>query len=191
VPYEKFVRGGEPDVGYHFAVYSVGSSICSRSDDQQEALRILGSSFPKADEIKMSVYRDPLFFDQGESSERIKCPFCEKELDNEWFGKAMNRAYGKKNRDLRIKLLCCGKGSSLNDLTYEWPAGFARFVLEARNPLMGDPLPKGEVPPRLPLAELRKMHRRENLETEKVLQKVRQTLERILKTELRRIWARY
>src|SRR5262249_13741059 len=117
--------------------------------------------------------------------------FCERELDKEWFGKAMDRAYEKKNWDLTIKLPCCGKGSSLNDLKYEWPAGFARFVLEARNPLMGDPLPKGEVPPRVPLADLRKMHRRQNLETEKMLQKVRQTLEKILKTELRRIWARY
>jgi hypothetical protein len=157
-------------------------------EDQQEALKIFGSSFPKADEIKMSVYRDARFFDQGENFESVSCPFCEKELDKEWFWKA---TYQKRNWDLRVKLPCCGKGSSLNDLKYESPAGFARFVLEASNPLMGDPLPKGAVPPRLPLAEVRKMQRRQNLETEKVLQKVRQNLEEILKTELRRIWARY
>lgn len=56
---------------------------------------------------------------------------------------------------------------------------------------MGDPLPKDEVPPRLTVAELRKTRRRENLETEKMLQKVQQTLEKTLKTELRKIWARY
>lgn len=65
-------------------------------EDQQEALEIFGSSFPKADEIKISVYRDTLFFDQGGNFERIKCPNCDKELDNEWFGKAMDRAYQKK-----------------------------------------------------------------------------------------------
>jgi hypothetical protein len=29
---------------------------------------------------------------------------------------------------------CCGSRVSLNDLRYEWPAGFARLVLEAWNP---------------------------------------------------------
>jgi hypothetical protein len=32
---------------------------------------------------------------------------------------------------------CCDALVSLNDLTYDWPVGFARFELEAWNPQRG------------------------------------------------------
>ena len=31
---------------------------------------------------------------------------------------------------------CCGAATSLHDLDYDWPAGFARFVLQAREPAL-------------------------------------------------------
>jgi len=38
-----------------------------------------------------------------------------------------------------VTLPCCGAGSHLEELRYEWPQGFARFVLEARNANIGGP----------------------------------------------------
>ena len=38
----------------------------------------------------------------------------------------------------RLKSASCGTAVSLNDLRYEWPAGFAKFVLEAMNPNVMD-----------------------------------------------------
>ncbi len=35
---------------------------------------------------------------------------------------------------LGVTTPCCTSQTTLNDLVYDWPAGFARFVLEARNP---------------------------------------------------------
>jgi hypothetical protein len=32
---------------------------------------------------------------------------------------------------------CCGAATSLNDLVYEWPQGFARWALEIMNPGRG------------------------------------------------------
>jgi hypothetical protein len=32
---------------------------------------------------------------------------------------------------------CCGHVSSLNDLQYDWPQGFARFGIDAMNPNIG------------------------------------------------------
>ena len=50
----------------------------------------------------------------------------------------MDKAYEKTRfADLTITLPCCGNVSSLNDVLYEWPTGFARFQLKARNPGKG------------------------------------------------------
>jgi hypothetical protein len=50
----------------------------------------------------------------------------------------------------KIILPRCHEASDLNDLVYEWPAGFARFVLEAENPDPAEWLPR-EVQERLEL----------------------------------------
>lgn len=46
----------------------------------------------------------------------------------------MDAAYASHFADLTTTTPCCGASGSLNDLHYEWPAGFARFTLEALNP---------------------------------------------------------
>ena len=52
-----------------------------------------------------------------------------------WWGQEMDRVYQVNGfQDLNILLPCCQRTSSLNDLIYDWPAGFARFLLEARSP---------------------------------------------------------
>lgn len=40
--------------------------------------------------------------------------------------------------NLVVMMPCCGSELSLNDLRYDWPAGFARFSLEALNPNVYD-----------------------------------------------------
>lgn len=39
-----------------------------------------------------------------------------------------------------IRVPCCGAVTSLSDLDYRWPAGFARFVLEASEPTLAGTL---------------------------------------------------
>ncbi len=72
----------------------------------------------------------------------------------------MNAAYETEFRELDTITPCCASNVSLNDLVYEWPAGFARFSLEALNPNIRD------------------------LEGE-----VLRDLEAILSCQLKRIWA--
>jgi hypothetical protein len=38
---------------------------------------------------------------------------------------------------LRVTTPCCGTRTSLNQIAYSWPAGFARYTLEALNPGVG------------------------------------------------------
>ncbi len=103
---------------------------------QQLALSTLKQDAPEADEIKVCVSDVPTFIDCGANFERVVCPTCKTVL-NEWWQTAMDRAATTNFRDLMIMTPCCRTHTSLNDLRYEWPAGFARFVLEAQNPNIG------------------------------------------------------
>lgn len=127
----------------------------------QRARDLLVAFFPGANEIRLIVTEEVRFVDQGQNWERVLCPICGTELDSEWWQQAMDAAYQRGFTDLLVNLPCCGAVSSLNDLQYEWPAGFARFVLEARSP-GGD-----------------------------IDDKQLKILEKALGCKLRKIWARY
>ena len=117
---------------------------------------------PDADEVTTSTTGEVEFIDQGGNFERVSCPLCGSEVAIEWWQERMEEAYAEKFSDLVVSMPCCGARSSLNDLDYQGPAGFSRFVLQALNPNVTD------------------------LQAEQVSQ-----LSDILQTPLRRIWAHY
>ena len=111
------------------------SPECVPSDAAlQQARALIASLFPGANEIDLKATAEVRFVDQGENWERVLCPVCGNELDPGWWRKAMHTAHRTGFTDLSVKLPCCGAVSSLNDLHYEWPAGFARFVIKVYNP---------------------------------------------------------
>ena len=57
----------------------------------------------------------------------------------------MDEAYKSRFSDLSLIMPCCGKATDLNALRYEWPAGFARFVLRAQNADIGGFLPASDL----------------------------------------------
>ena len=50
----------------------------------------------------------------------------------------MDTAWDTHFSNLTVIASCCGASVSLNELRYVWPAGFARFALEAMNPNIRD-----------------------------------------------------
>jgi hypothetical protein len=68
------------------------------------------------------------FVDQGENFESVACPACEEMLDMEWWQERMGEA--SESHVLEVTVPCCAATTTLDDLVYEMPAGFARFVLE-------------------------------------------------------------
>jgi hypothetical protein len=71
--------------------------------------------------------------------ETVSCPACGTVLDDDWWTRAMDATYGERGfADLRVTVPCCGAATSLNDLTYHFPQGFARFVLSAFEPQVSD-----------------------------------------------------
>lgn len=101
------------------------------------------------------------FIDQGANWKRVTCPICNSVIDDSWWQVEMDKAYANNFTDLEIVSPCCGSKISLNDLYYEWPAGFARFSIEIRNP-------------------------NENVDAE-----ILGELENIIGTTLKKIWAHY
>ncbi len=100
----------------------------------EQARNLFASYLPKAREIHIEVYEHVEFIHQGGNWERVLCPICARELDVVWWGYAMDAAFKTRFADLQVTTPCCKSTLSLNDLHYDWPAGFARFVLQAEDP---------------------------------------------------------
>lgn len=100
---------------------------------QLQASGLVRLRFPDT-EVNLLVTEETEFVDPGTNLEKIECPFCGTEIETSWWQQAMDAADKTKFTDLSVLLPCCGEYSSLYDLHYHWPAGFARFTLEIVNP---------------------------------------------------------
>jgi hypothetical protein len=78
------------------------------------------------------------FIHSGGNFDSVFCPRCwaiANDTDG-WWDSAMSAA-GDIHRgfpDLALTTPCCGYQTSLNELIYSWPCGFARFTLSVMNP---------------------------------------------------------
>lgn len=99
----------------------------------QSVLEFLKANI-KSDKIESIIQDSPVFVDCGSNLERILCPHCKVQQDFEWWGKAMDNAAGSDFKDLSVIMPCCKKESSLNDLKYDFPCGFASFEFDIWNP---------------------------------------------------------
>jgi hypothetical protein len=89
---------------------------------------------PFAADLLIRRYADVTFIDQGGNFERLRCPACAAELETAWWQERMEDASATRFTILNAVMPCCNSVVSLNDLDYEWPAGFARFELQVRSP---------------------------------------------------------
>ena len=124
------------------------------------AAQILRRMAPDADEIEVEFNSDIQFIDCGSNFETVRCPACDTDL-TDWWSEAMEQAYANRFEDLSVHTPCCATATSLNDLRYDWPVGFAKFSLSARNAGIGTPSPEqdAEMANALGLAVVRRIHR--------------------------------
>ena len=106
----------------------------------RQAETLLRSLLPDSEQVAGELWGETRFVDPGENFESIHCPSCGVEVHEPWWADAMDVAFANGFTDLAIVLPCCSTLSSLHDLDYRWAAGFARFVLEAAEPNIGEPL---------------------------------------------------
>jgi hypothetical protein len=103
---------------------------------RERALGVLQRAVPLADDVASQVTPDVRFVDCGDNFETVRCPHCGADV-GEWWSVAMEMGHEQHYRDLRVTTPCCTRSTSLNELVYSWPAGFARYSLEALNPGVG------------------------------------------------------
>ena len=101
--------------------------------NQHEANVILIACFPDK-QIEFTTTEDVKFIDQGENFEKVSCNLCKREIGTEAWQLAMDSAFEHRFEDLTFISPCCHSRVSLNDLEYEWPAGFAKFLIAVNNP---------------------------------------------------------
>ncbi len=71
------------------------------------------------------------FVDPGMELKSVSCPSCRTALDERWWGERMNEAFETSFTNMNLVPPCCAHPTTLNALDYDWPSGFARFVLFA------------------------------------------------------------
>ncbi len=88
---------------------------------------------PGAHEIVVHADDLPELYLAMTNLEATYCPHCAANLD-EWWPQAVDTWWKGGRRDLGAVVPCCREPTSLNELDYDWPQGFARFAIEILNP---------------------------------------------------------
>jgi hypothetical protein len=102
--------------------------------DSTVAIDFLRSVFPRAGQVTAAVSPSVVLVDCGGNLESIHCPVCGQLLSDAWWQAQMDTAHRDRFSSLEVVMPCCGSRTSLNELRYHWPMGFARYVLQADNP---------------------------------------------------------
>jgi hypothetical protein len=101
---------------------------------QTQALELFARLLPAADEVRSNTSPDVRFIDCGDNFENVSCPACGALLEIEWWQVQMEQDFDNGFRLRPLQLPCCGQVRGLHQLVYQWPQGFARFSMQARNP---------------------------------------------------------
>lgn len=104
------------------------------ADKQSQSAVQLIQQNVKADMVRFSSQEKPAFVDCGSNLESISCPLCNETLDFGWWSDAMDKAFQNDFMDLSVKLPCCDKDSTLNNLIYYFPCGFSTAEFDIINP---------------------------------------------------------
>lgn len=94
----------------------------------------LSAALPLAEEIEAILTEETRFIDCGGNFDSISCPFTKKPIDMDVWSEAMHKAAETDFTDLSFVSPFTGQKTSLNDLVYDFPQGFAKFSIEAMNP---------------------------------------------------------
>jgi hypothetical protein len=118
------------------------------SENADDGLKTFRRLVAGTDEVTAEFFAGLQFVDQGENFESVCCPCCGGPLDVAWWQRQMDAVWSREQsrfERLEVTTPCCDTVTSLNDLEYRWPAGFASFALRARNPDPGGLLPDHEL----------------------------------------------
>ncbi len=103
-------------------------------NDLAKVSALLKESLPSSVSYSINISQVVRFIDPGSNLATIFCPNCDSIIDLTWWQESMDKAYEHKFEKLSVQVPCCKITLGLNDLKYKWPAGFAKFSIDIRNP---------------------------------------------------------
>ncbi|MFZ6818535.1 hypothetical protein [Undibacterium sp. Ji22W] len=98
---------------------------------------LLRAWLPELESVESKFHEEVTFFKGGANFSGSHCPACEANTES-WWADAIEAAAQTGFTNLNCVASCCGASVSLNELKYDWPAGFASYSLAAMNPKVGD-----------------------------------------------------
>ncbi|MBZ4632045.1 hypothetical protein GBP94_22010 [Mycobacterium avium subsp. hominissuis] len=105
------------------------------------AAKVIAELIPTevADQPDLRLTPNIEFIDAGSNFGALRCPACGQDLELSWWHEQMDRQY---RRDTGFHLQpvtvpCCARTTTLNDLAYGWPLGFARWQATTLSPDRG------------------------------------------------------
>ena len=101
--------------------------------NQDRAKKFLKGIFKNVN-VEITTTAEIEFVKQGSNFENVTCNYCGKEIDMDIWQHAMDIAHKNHFNNLSFETPCCHKSTSLNDLNYNSPAGFAKFQITISNP---------------------------------------------------------
>lgn len=109
-----------------------------RAQDAEHARSVFASHMSGADEVTATFTEATEFIDAGVNMSQCRCPECGTPIDPGWWDGQLQQAGERAFVELSVTFPDCDHRASLDDLDYDWPVGFARFVLNALNPQATD-----------------------------------------------------
>lgn len=107
------------------------------TEQQKEAIKYLATEFSK-NKIGSILTKNVEFIDSGENFESVTCNHCGQKIEIENWQEVMDTAYQTSFANLAFVTPCCHKLTSLNDLKYDMPSGFSKYVIELIDPDIKD-----------------------------------------------------
>ena len=102
---------------------------------QTRATELVRTRLRNADAVKSEQNTGIQFYDCGSNFERVSCPHCLAEVSLQWWQEVMDKDCDAGGFGLaQYALPCCHRTSNLNQLRYDWPQAFGRYVISVMNP---------------------------------------------------------
>ncbi len=158
----------------YLKIIPVDLMLIPEQSTYKDAIELLEKYTPDGEGAEIEVYENVQFIDQGENIEEIICPSCqsilkiasnnEEETDCEKVYEQISlQSENETLENSVINMPCCSNDVKTVSLKFKWPAGFSKFELSVMNPDISEPLEENKL----------------------------QALEKVLKCELKQIWAHY
>lgn len=118
--------------GHYLKLIPMNPNYTPSESLQKDLIILLAKKYPE-NEIESHLSKRIEFIDPGVNFEKVFCNICEKEIDMDIWSDFMSEWYKKENASMKFTTPCCNTISNLNDLNYDSPSGYSKFVLVINN----------------------------------------------------------